>query len=184
MNNTHIHLHTHAHTLTHTHNGRYDVSEIRPAKVLEYVEEQDAWRIQNARNYINTPVVVNETARDLGLQVCVCACVCVCVCVCVLVGLCGHIIPQICLSFACTHTRLPVLYKHTHTHMHTHMHTRMHTRLRAHNNIVCARMHTHNVNAYTLQCVFITLTLACTHACAHTTLRAYVYTKGECIHTI
>eukprot|EP00802_Teleaulax_amphioxeia_P015066 Tamp_15149.p1 GENE.Tamp_15149~~Tamp_15149.p1 ORF type:complete len:488 (+),score=148.51 Tamp_15149:152-1465(+) len=46
----------------------YDVSEIRPAKVLEYVEEQDAWRIQNARNYINTPVVVNETARDLGLQ--------------------------------------------------------------------------------------------------------------------
>ena len=82
MNNTHIHSHTHAHTLTHTHNGRYDVSEIRPAKVLEYVEEQDAWRIQNARNYINTPVVVNETARDLGLQVCVCACVCVCVCVC------------------------------------------------------------------------------------------------------
>ena len=46
----------------------YDVSEIRPARVLEYVEEQDAWKVENARNYINTPVVVNETARDLGLQ--------------------------------------------------------------------------------------------------------------------
>jgi hypothetical protein len=46
----------------------YDVSEIRPAQVLEYVEEQDAWRLQSVRNYINTPVVVNETARELGLQ--------------------------------------------------------------------------------------------------------------------
>jgi len=46
----------------------YDVSEIRPARVLEYVEDQDAWKVENAKNYINTPILVNETARDLGLE--------------------------------------------------------------------------------------------------------------------
>ena len=46
----------------------YDVSEIRPARVVDYDESQDAWRVENARNYINTPVVVNETARDEGLE--------------------------------------------------------------------------------------------------------------------
>jgi len=45
----------------------FDVSEIRPARA-EYVEEQDAWRVDNARNFANTPVVVNETARALGLE--------------------------------------------------------------------------------------------------------------------
>jgi len=46
----------------------YDVSEIRPARVLEYVADQDAWKVENAKNYINTPIIVNETARDLGLE--------------------------------------------------------------------------------------------------------------------
>eukprot|EP00960_Hanusia_phi_P044908 756898-Hanusia_phi.AAC.5 len=55
--------------------------QIRPARA-EYVEEQDAWRVSdslrlsslsslqvdNARNFANTPVVVNETARALGLE--------------------------------------------------------------------------------------------------------------------
>ncbi|EKX53355.1 hypothetical protein GUITHDRAFT_161025 [Guillardia theta CCMP2712] len=45
----------------------FDVSEIRPARA-EYVEEQDAWRVENARNFGNTPVVVNETARAIGLE--------------------------------------------------------------------------------------------------------------------
>mmetsp|Transcript_43592 Transcript_43592/g.102473 ORF Transcript_43592/g.102473 Transcript_43592/m.102473 type:complete len:492 (-) Transcript_43592:51-1526(-) len=45
----------------------FDVSEVRPARA-EYVDEQDAWRVENARDYINNPVIVNETARVLGLE--------------------------------------------------------------------------------------------------------------------
>jgi len=45
----------------------FDVSEIRPARA-EYVDDQDAWRVENARDMINTPVVVNETAREIGLE--------------------------------------------------------------------------------------------------------------------
>ena len=33
-----------------------------------YITSPYIWRLQSVRNYINTPVVVNETARELGLQ--------------------------------------------------------------------------------------------------------------------
>jgi len=44
----------------------FDVSEVRPARA-EYVDEQDAWLVENAKTFNAATAIVNETTRAQGL---------------------------------------------------------------------------------------------------------------------